>query len=171
MRGARVLAVLALTAVSAASCKDDSGAGTFVSGTGGQAGASAGSAGAGGGAGATAGSAGAAGGAAGAGGPTGTGGSSDGGNADGAAAFSCGSGLTCSRGVEYCFSEEWNGAFKVGPECRPLPSGCSTCSCAKPDAETVTLMCKSGAFTCVGDNQTIDDQTSTTALGVYCQVP
>lgn len=96
----------------------------------------------------------------------------DGGGADAGTTFSCGANADCVRGSEYCFSEEWNGAQKVGPACRALPAGCSTCTCAQPDAITVSLDCKSpGTLTCIENGMVIGYDTSSPTLTLACMIP
>jgi hypothetical protein len=87
--------------------------------------------------------------------------------------FACGA-KPCLVGVEYCFAEQADGIPVGARQCRRLPSGCSTCSCAKTDALAVTKNCVSGgggSFTCRDSSGAlVDDQTSTPSL-VMCDVP
>jgi hypothetical protein len=81
--------------------------------------------------------------------------------------FRCGE-IFCDTGFEYCFSESGIGFTPIGPLCRPLPQGCSSCACAKPDADTISNRCKDGGFTCIDNARVIDDQTMTDQLTVAC---
>jgi hypothetical protein len=86
--------------------------------------------------------------------------------------FPCGA-ATCRADVEYCFQEQWNGAQKVGPVCRPLSSGCHACGCAKPDAQTISMMCtatSARSLLCTDGTAVVDDQTSTSTLVVRCDI-
>jgi hypothetical protein len=110
---------------------------------------------------------------AGSGGAAGDGGGGAGSDAsdDGPPAFPCGS-SSCVPGRQYCFGEEWNGTQKIGPECRALPTGCSTCACAQSDAESVSLSCKAaGTLTCINGGVVIDYNTTTPTLSLACNVP
>jgi hypothetical protein len=88
----------------------------------------------------------------------------------GLSTFACGT-ANCTRITQYCFSEEWNGAWKVGPECRPMPAGCSTCGCAKQDAVAVTLRCASLGMRCTDGQGTLGDDASSETMNVMCEVP
>lgn len=89
---------------------------------------------------------------------------------DAGATFACGK-ASCARSAQYCFVEQWNGSYKVGPVCRPLPAGCSTCSCAATDAITLTMSCKTGMFTCIDSGTVIDETTNPATLTVACNIP
>jgi hypothetical protein len=93
------------------------------------------------------------------GGPDGTGGT-----------FECGT-VRCVAGRQYCFNESWNGVEKIAPYCRPLPSGCSTCACAKIDAAPASMQCKAPVgLTCTDGMMLLDDQTSSPTLSIACML-
>jgi len=152
------MVVLAAALIAGGACSSDSGkqtgaAGTSGAGTSGSAGTS-GDAG-------TSGNAGSGG----SGGSGGAGGSGDG-------SFACGPTVRCAFYRQYCFFEEANGAVKVDYQCRTMPAGCSTCACARPDAVAASMLCTMPArFTCTNGQGTIDDQTTTPSLNVWCLIP
>jgi hypothetical protein len=114
-----------------------------------------------------------AGGSGGAGGGNGSGSGGAGGAS--AATFPCGTTEQCLRDAQYCFAEMWNGATKIPHQCRPLPTGCSACDCAKADAAPASMACAgatpSGALVCIDGAAVVDRQASTRSLTVLCQVP
>jgi hypothetical protein len=87
--------------------------------------------------------------------------------------FPCGT-AACRLSADYCFSEEWDGSPKVGPECRPLPSGCGSCGCAKVDAESASMACASSTAGMVctdGTGPVLPDDAQRDNLSITCQVP
>ena len=152
------MVVLAAALIAGGACSSDSGkqtgaAGTSGAGTSGSAGTS-GDAG-------TSGNAGSGG----SGGSGGAGGSGDG-------SFACGPTVRCANYRQYCFFESANGAVKVDYQCRAMPAGCSTCACARPDAVTASMLCTTPSrLTCRDGQNTIDDQTTTPSLDVWCLIP
>ena len=142
------MVVLAAALITGGACSSDSGTLTGAAGTSGGAGTS-GDAG-------TSGNAGSGGGA---------GGSGDG-------SFACGPTVRCANYRQYCFFESANGAVKVDYQCRAMPAGCSTCACARPDAVTASMLCTTPSrLTCRDGQNTIDDQTTTPSLNVWCLIP
>jgi len=165
------MVVLAAALIAGGACSSDSGKQTGAAGTSGGAGTS-GSAGTSGGAGTsgdagTSGNAGS-GGSGGSGGSTGSGGA--GGSGDGS--FACGPTVRCANYRQYCFFESANGAVKVDYQCRAMPASCATCACARPDAVTASMLCTTPSrLTCRDGQNTIDDQTTTPSLNVWCLIP
>ena len=86
--------------------------------------------------------------------------------------FACGPTVRCANYRQYCFFESANGAVKVDYQCRAMPAGCSTCACARPDAVTASMLCTTPSrLTCRDGQNTIDDQTTTPSLDVWCLIP
>jgi hypothetical protein len=113
------------------------------------------------------------------------GGSGAGGGAGTVAKFSCGNGArggfvaeyrSCASGSEYCAAASANGAALLA-ECRPYPSGCSTCACAKTDAYATIRNfdgCSSYAvedLKCEDGLVDVGEADSSATLSVVCMVP
>jgi hypothetical protein len=70
--------------------------------------------------------------------------------------------LTCQLGTEYCALGSQNGRRLVAA-CRPFPAGCSSCECAKADAEPVlapVLCAPVSGYHCVPGDDTLPDAGS-----------
>ncbi|HJX51531.1 MAG TPA: hypothetical protein VJ801_02085, partial [Polyangia bacterium] len=96
-----------------------------------------------------------------------------------AASFGCGGGSmarSCVPGSEYCALASANGALLLA-ECRPYPSGCSTCGCAKADVLPILRNVNACSYytaqglSCGSSSGIIGDADSTETLKIACTVP
>lgn len=105
------------------------------------------------------------------------GGSGAGGGGGGTVArFGCGGGSmarSCVSGSEYCAAAYANGAALLA-ECRPYPSGCFTCGCAKADA-LATIRNINACNNVTAQNRMcsggLGDADSSATLLIVCMVP
>ena len=84
--------------------------------------------------------------------------------------FACGA-TTCNSRTQYCASVQVNGAHKLDV-CRPYPSGCDTCGCARDDAlpamRQVYPGCDTSFTYCYSGSRTLDPGDLSATLVVAC---